>query len=401
MKNCLKKILYVSIAVPALMAGTFACGGAGRLPRGTLIQGVNVGGLLPAQAVQVVREAIRADLKPRSLNISAPCGDYCFRYPEISFRDDLNSVVGGIKRTGEYGCAVHYYLNGFNDVVSGICDAQFRQAQPPYAQFNGGEGEAFEYFEGAAGAVADEGALRRDILASLSSRTFGGEFAPVAVNVKKVHAEISMEQVRENTARLSVFTTYFDCENSPRVSNIRLAGDKISGTVLEPGESFSFNGTVGPRTVKNGFKNAKVIENGRFVCGIGGGVCQVSTTLYNAALLAGLRVTEYHPHSLAVSYVKPSRDAMVSGEYCDLKFCNTTDCPVYIRVLTGLYYTRCEIYGKSDGVEYSLESVLLGEENGGVQSECYMLASSDRGTSRTLLRRDRYKPAAAEVPPEQ
>lgn len=386
------------MAVPALMAGTFACGGAGRLPRGTLIEGQNVGGMLPMQAVQAVRRAITEDLRPRSLNISAPCGDYCFRYPEISFKDDLPSVVSGIKGAGEYCCSVQYYLNGFNDVVCGICAAQFKKVRPPYAQFNAGEGQPFDYFEGAAGAVADEGALRHDILASLSSRRFGGDFAPVAVSVTEVPAGISAEEVRQKTARLSAFTTYFDCENSPRVSNIRLAGDKISGTVLAPGESFSFNGTVGPRTVKNGFKNAKVIENGRFVCGIGGGVCQVSTTLYNAALLAGLKVTEYHPHSLAVSYVNPSRDAMVSGEYFDLKFCNTTDCPVYIRVLTGLYYTRCEIYGKSDGVEYSLESVLLGEGEGGVQSECYMLATSSRGTSRTLLRRDSYKPAAPQAP---
>ena len=127
--------------------------------------------------------------------------------------------------------------------------------------------------------------------------------------------------------------------------------------------------------------------------GVGGGVCQVSTTLYNAALLAGLKVTEYHPHSLAVSYVSPSRDAMVSGSYSDMKFCNTTDCPVYIRVLTGLYYVRCEIYGLSDGAEYSLQSVVTGEEDGGVESECY-LTSMRGGESHTrLIRRDKYLPA--------
>ena len=84
---------------------------------------------------------------------------------------------------------------------------------------------------------------------------------------------------------------------------------------------FSFNQTVGARTAQKGFKQAKIIVNGEYVKGIGGGVCQVSTTLYNALLLSGLDVTEFHPHSLSVGYVEPSRDAMVSSS-SDLKFFN-------------------------------------------------------------------------------
>ena len=150
---------------------------------------------------------------------------------------------------------------------------------------------------------------------------------------------------------------------------------------------------MGARTEANGFKKAKIIEDGRFVYGTGGGVCQASTTLYNAALLAGLKVTEYHPHSLSVNYVRPSRDAMVSGSYSDLKFCNTTNCPVYIRVLTGLYYVRCEMYGLSDGAKYSLSSVVTGEEGGTVESECYLTVTRGESSYTKLLRKDRYLPA--------
>ena len=98
---------------------------------------------------------------------------------------------------------------------------------------------------------------------------------------------------------------------------------------------------MGARTKARGFLPAKIIENGEFVEGVGGGVCQVSTTLYNCALLAGFNIEEYHPHSLAVSYVPPSRDAMVSGLSCDLKIKNNSDiivtCTDNKNVIAALY----------------------------------------------------------------
>lgn len=101
-------------------------------------------------------------------------------------------------------------------------------------------------------------------------------------------------------------------------------------TEIANGEEFSFNAAVGERTEERGYSTAKVIENGKFVEGVGGGVCQVSSTVYNCALLSGLTVTERHRHSLAVSYVEPSFDAMVSYSYADLRFYNDTGKSVFI-----------------------------------------------------------------------
>ena len=299
----------------------------------------------------------------------------------------------GIRRAGSYDVEISYRMNGLDEVISGIYTAQFRQMREPQAYFCGGDGEPFIYEEGQDGIQPDADKLREDILSSLSSRRYGEDFAPVHLSVCRTPCTMGMDEVRARTARLAAYTTYFDCENSPRVSNIALAGGKISGCVLMPGQQFSFNGRVGARTAENGFREAKIIEDGRFVYGVGGGVCQVSTTLYNAALLAGLKVTEYHPHSLAVSYVSPSRDAMVSGDYSDLKFLNASDCPVYIRVLTGLYYVRCEIYGRSSGMEYSLESEYVTAEDGSIESRCYITESGGGRSTRRLLRKDRYRPA--------
>ena len=380
--------------MPALAAGIFIfCGFAKKLPRGTFINGVDVGGMTRPQAVALVRDDILSDLDSRSLKIISGKGEYAFSYPEISFKDDVKKVAEGVRRAGEYSISLSWYLNGLDTVVSGICAAESEEVREPRATFNGGDGEPFLYEEGKDGALPDAGKLKRDILSSLKNRVYGGDFAEVALSVKKVAPSQDMAGLKQKTARLSVYTTYFDCENTPRVSNIKLAGEKISGCVLSPGESFSFNSRVGARTEANGFKKAKIIEDGRFVYGTGGGVCQVSTTLYNAALLAGLKVTEYHPHSLSVNYVRPSRDAMVSGSYSDLKFCNTTNCPVYIRVLTGLYYVRCEMYGLSDGAKYSLSSVVTGEEGGTVESECYLTVTRGESSYTKLLRKDRYLPA--------
>ena len=207
---------------------------------------------------------------------------------------------------------------------------------------------------------------------------------------------------------LNSYTTYFDSKNEARCHNIRLAASLINGTVLENGEIFSFNERVGQRTAERGFQRAAIIENGEFVEGVGGGVCQVSTTLYNAALLSGCKVVEYHPHSLAVSYVPPSRDAMVSGTFYDLKFKNTTGSTIYIKAVTGENFVRFTVYGRNFGVKYDLSSFVTGaieapeeftddialvrDGRDGTISEGYLTVTKNGFTRVIFLRRDKYSP---------
>ncbi len=391
--NFSKKTLFSVMFLPALAAGVFGCGAGSALPRGTTVCGTDVSGLSRREAVRAVRADIAEDLKRHCLTVYAGEESYSFRYPQLTFTDDAFDVVKNIARAGEHGVEITYRVNGLDEIVSGICAARYRQRCEPSAHFCGGNGEPFVYDEGQDGALPDADGLRADILASLAGRGYGGDFAPVYLSVTAEPRKTELSQVKALTERITAFTTYFDCGNEPRAANIALAGAKISGCTLGPGQQFSFNGRVGARTAENGFKQAKIIEDGRFVYGTGGGVCQVSTTLYNAALLAGLKVTEYHPHSLAVGYVSPSRDAMVSGDYSDLKFVNVYDCPVYIRVLTGTYYVRCEIYGKKPAFEYSLETEYFTAADGGVESCCYIVKTGGGQSTRRLLRKDRYRPA--------
>lgn len=210
---------------------------------------------------------------------------------------------------------------------------------------------------------------------------------------------------------LSSYTTYFNAEERDRSENIAIAAGLIDGIILQAYGEFSFNQTVGRRTAEAGFRQAKIIVNGEYVLGVGGGVCQVSTTLYNAALKSGLTVTEFHPHTLRVSYVSPSRDAMVSSG-SDLKLYNPYAHPVRLQATVFDGGLRVCFFGKNEGYRYEITSVLLGETSppppiiktgdreeilrapkNGVKSEAYLERyRGEQLLERKRLRTDEYRP---------
>ena len=210
---------------------------------------------------------------------------------------------------------------------------------------------------------------------------------------------------------LASYTTWFNESDENRSENIAIAASLIDGVIIQPYGEFSFNATVGRRTQEAGFKQAKIIVNGEFVLGVGGGVCQVSTTLYNAALLSGLTVVESRAHTLQVGYVPPSRDAMVSTG-SDLKLFNAHSSPVRLEAKTGKGGVRVAFYGEKDGYRYELVSrtiaeipppppiVKTGDTNeilrspkSGLKSEAYLEKyKGEKLVERKRLRTDEYRP---------
>ena len=211
--------------------------------------------------------------------------------------------------------------------------------------------------------------------------------------------------------KISAYTTYFSQNDGGRCENIQIAASLIDGVTIQPYGEFSFNATVGRRTAEAGFQQAKIIVNGEYVLGVGGGVCQVSTTLYNAALKSGLQITEFHPHSLQVGYVAPSRDAMVSSQ-SDLKFFNPHPHAVYLSAKTKNGAIQITFYGKRTAERYELVSQTLAQipaptpivkegamdevlraEKQGIKSELYLERYlGDKLLARTRLRTDEYRP---------
>ncbi len=147
---------------------------------------------------------------------------------------------------------------------------------------------------------------------------------------------------------LAYHTTSFDQGNVERAYNIRVAANALDGLLAPPGQEVSFNRVVGPRSTEAGYKNAKVIINNEFVDGVGGGVCQVSTTLYNAIILSNLEILERTNHSLPITYVPIGRDATVAYGLSDLRFRNNTESFIYIRSFVSGGYLTFKVYGNTD-----------------------------------------------------
>ena len=153
---------------------------------------------------------------------------------------------------------------------------------------------------------------------------------------------------------LGTFTTRYDASNKNRSNNISLASDKINGTVVLPGETFSYNQTVGKRTIDAGYKEAGAYAGGKVIQEVGGGICQVSSTLYNAVLYANLEIVDRSNHYFQTSYVDAGRDATVSWGTVDFKFKNNRQYPIKVEAVSKNGVTKISIKGIKEDTEYEV-----------------------------------------------
>ena len=217
---------------------------------------------------------------------------------------------------------------------------------------------------------------------------------------------------------LATFSTTFSTRNYNRSTNIRLATNKINGSVIMPGETFSYNQIVGQRTAAAGFKSAAVYVGGEVTTGIGGGICQVSSTLYNSVLLANLEIVERYNHGFNPGYVPAGRDATVSWGGPDFKFKNNRNYPIKLVCSVSGGTILTQIFGLKDDNEYEVEiqsyvtqyipfktitkqdaslakgqtKVIQGGSNG-CKSVCYRILKLNGDViSKNLLSQDTYNP---------
>lgn len=189
------------------------------------------------------------------------------------------------------------------------------------------EDASFEVVNGQVVIIPDKPGLDVDVTktADLASRQLLiSQIARVEVATKKVEANITVEEAKKFGIKelVSSFTTEYNPKQTARVENIKLLARLLDGQLIAPGETFSFNERIGPRTLERGFKLAPTIINGRLVDTAGGGACQVGTTLFNTAFFAGMKIVERHNHSFYISHYPAGRDATVSYGGYDLRFKN-------------------------------------------------------------------------------
>lgn len=206
----------------------------------------------------------------------------------------------------------------------------------------GMENNQLVYKEEASGHGIDQAALIQTIL---ETDPLAGE--TIDIPMHELEPTMTKAMLQDKFILRGAYTTSFSDSTKNRKYNIRFGADKINGTILKPGDVFSANDTLGKRTRKNGWKNAGAYENGEVVQQAGGGVCQLSSTLYNAALYADMKIVERRNHSMPVHYVSKGRDATINsiGNLIDFKFENNTSSDVIIIAYTEGNNLHMEIYG--------------------------------------------------------
>ncbi len=222
---------------------------------------------------------------------------------------------------------------------------EFGKAEPQNAHYQIVNGETSVIPE-----VCGREFEKNQVMPLLSNVREGG--APVNIPFNKIEAKIKEGDLNDqlfNATLASYTTSYYAGGNRGR--NVAIAASKIHDVVVLPGEVFSFNATVGPRSSANGFMPAEEYSNGETVIGIGGGTCQVSTTLYNAVLYADLAIVSRLNHMFAVGYAPLGQDATVSDTGVDFKFSNNTDNPIKITAVTGGGKITVSIIGTAREVE--------------------------------------------------
>lgn len=193
---------------------------------------------------------------------------------------------------------------------------------------------------------------------------------------------------------LSEFSTKYAASNKNRTTNLMLAASKINGTVLMPGETFSYNKVVGARTIQAGYKEAPIYVSGRVEDGIGGGICQITTTLYNAVVYANLDIVERSNHQFVPSYAGASRDATVVYGAIDFKFKNNRDYPIKITCSVANGVANFKIFGLRSDNDYEVQitSRITGKTATAIYSEAYKtLKKNGNVVSTSLLSKDTYK----------
>lgn len=207
-----------------------------------------------------------------------------------------------------------------------------------------------------------------DITATVANinQLIGGEWdkrgGAVQAETAVREADITVEQLSEITDVLGTFSTWYGDSSDGRKANVESGARHLDGMLVKPGEEVSVHDVTAPYTEENGYAMAPSYENGEVVDSMGGGICQVSTTLYNTLLLSEVEIVERYAHSREVSYVDPSMDAAIAGDIKDLKFRNNKETPIYIEAVLSDGNLRFNLYGKETRpaertVEFESESL--------------------------------------------
>lgn len=351
------KFIYLSIIIIIALStvGIAPADNNKKIHKNITIENISVGKLTKEEAVNMLKKTYPLDnfninynneswtIKPEDIELSFHIEE---RVDEALNYTRSKSIWNNIKRKGKLNINKPYNIKikaTYNEVKLS------KQLEKIYEKVNVEAVDATFYVEPSGEIKRSESKEGRDVdISKLKDDIYNminkKKIKDINLPVLTLYPKTSTKQVKSINSILGQFSTSFN-DSTSRGSNIHVAGESTSDVLLMPGETFSYNKKTGARNWVNGYQSAPIIVGGRVVNGEGGGVCQVSTTIYNAALLSGLTIDEVHNHSLPSRYAPRGRDATVSYGYTDLKFTNPYTHPVYIKNIVGNGAITSKIYG--------------------------------------------------------
>lgn len=362
----MKKIIIGLIALVVLLGGIFS--GAyvyavssqkDTILKGVYINDVYVGEMTRDKATDTIEKSLNQNVVNKSIVATYGDKSYTIPYSKLNAHYD---VEGAVKEAFNYGKKGNVFkrfsekwkmrTNTYNIEMKFIADTEPLQQEVTNissdinydavdATLNINNGK-ISFTDEKPGLKVDESSLL--LLLQQAVRPDAIE-EKVEIPAQVVEPNIKRADINQNYQELSSYTTKFDANNVNRSTNLRIATKTINNTVVMPGAIYSMNKALGPRTEAKGYKDASVIVGTENTNALAGGICQVTTTVYNAALMAGMEITERKPHGIAVVYAPIGMDATIYSSSIDLKFKNTSKYPIYISSTIGTNTLTVKIYG--------------------------------------------------------
>lgn len=349
---------------------------------GTKIDGIDVGGMTKEQARDAVVAAQPKSPDKVAISLSLDGKEYDLDFSNVSFEYNTDDVINeafslyrlkgdednsklteyfnGVQALKvdpkEYQTAYTVKHEGVEETVKELLEKFHLEPVNASISTFDADSRAFTIIPEKKGYNIDIPATTEKVKQMLDSRNYVGS---VQVEAEIISPEITEASINATFGRIS-YCTSKTTRNANRNNNIKKACAYMNGYILKPGKEFSFNKVVGQRTAARGFKEATVIAGGQYEQGLGGGICQVSSTLYNAVIKAGLTASERHPHAFPSTYLPLGQDATVDYPHLDFKFKNTTDGEIIVVAWWSKSDRIChvELYGKKlpDGQTIKFES---------------------------------------------
>ncbi|GKU27696.1 VanW family protein [Clostridium folliculivorans] len=327
------------------------------------IEGIDLSGKSKAEAVQLLNDELRKLADDKKIIVKVQEKKFQLDYKTIKPQYDIETAVNealkygkdkGLldrKRLIKSGPITNINLNfkydseelnKFEKSIASKIDKKPKDASINIIN------QSITINEEQSGAVLNKELLDKSLKEALT----GSWNKDISVNgeIKVANAKITKEQLSRIDGVLASFSTDYSTSTEARANNIAIAAKACNGKVVMPGEVFSYNKTLGERTYEKGYMEAPIYKNNEVVDDVGGGICQVSTTLYRAAMRANLKAVERHNHSFKATYSPLGLDATVTWGYLDYKFKNTYDFPIYIEAMTSGRSVSFNIYGSKAGL---------------------------------------------------